>query len=182
MSLSDSSGDSAIFEYIDGELVVHHGTEFRVMTNSPPYDQQLAIMSYWDQVGGLSMLPGTNRAADRFARTSFYLDTVPSFEDGRLAVSAAFSILRNASVPLGVADPDAPNIATTIWRSLADHGAGRYYFDSAISPNSYWVDINNVDLSEGASPLKLELHGHPILAGDVADQFVPAEPFQWLAP
>jgi penicillin V acylase-like amidase (Ntn superfamily) len=35
LSLSDPSGDSAILEYIDGELVIHHGPEYRVMTNSP---------------------------------------------------------------------------------------------------------------------------------------------------
>ena len=37
------------------------------MTNSPKYDQQLALNEYWKQIGGTVMLPGTNRAADRFA-------------------------------------------------------------------------------------------------------------------
>ena len=40
------------------------------MTNSPSYDQQLAINTYWKDVGGLKFLPGTSRAADRFARMS----------------------------------------------------------------------------------------------------------------
>ena len=182
LSLSDKSGDSAIFEYVEGKLIVHHGDEYRVMTNSPTYDEQLALTAYWDQVGGLSMLPGTNRAADRFTRADFYLDTVPEFEDPRLATAAAFSIIRNVSVPLGITDPDAPNLATTVWRSVADHESGRYYFESAISPNVYWVEINKLDLSEGADPQKLELKGHPILAGDVSDKFAPAEPFKWLAP
>ena len=29
------------------------------------------------EVGGLHMLPGTNRAADRFARASFYVHAIP---------------------------------------------------------------------------------------------------------
>lgn len=182
LSLSDKTGDSAIFEYLDGELVVHHGPEFSVMTNSPPFDEQLALTAYWEQVGGLSMLPGTNRAADRFIRTSFYLSAVPEFEDKRLATSAAFSIIRNASVPLGIADPEAPNIATTVWRTVVDHENGLYYFESAISPNVYWVDINELDLTEGSAPQKLELRDHPILAGEVSGKFAPAEPFKWLAP
>ncbi|WP_170763519.1 linear amide C-N hydrolase [Ruegeria lacuscaerulensis] len=182
LSLSDKNGDSAIFEYVDGELIVHHGEEYRVMTNSPIYDEQLALTAYWDQVGGLSMLPGTNRAADRFTRASFYLGSVPEFEDPRMATAAAFSIIRNVSVPLGITDPDAPNLATTVWRSVADHDSGRFYFESAISPNVYWVDIHALDLAEGSQPQKLELKDHPILAGDVSAQFVPAEPFKWLAP
>jgi choloylglycine hydrolase len=59
LALSDSTGDSAIFEYLAGELVVHHGAEFAVMTNDPTYDQQVALCAYWDQVGGNAMLPGT---------------------------------------------------------------------------------------------------------------------------
>ena len=28
LSLSDASGDSAIFEYVDGKLVIHHGKQY----------------------------------------------------------------------------------------------------------------------------------------------------------
>lgn len=43
LSLSDASGDSAIVEYIDGKQVIHHGRQYQVMTNSPVFDQQLAL-------------------------------------------------------------------------------------------------------------------------------------------
>ncbi len=56
--------------------MVHHGRQYQVMTNSPFYDQQLAILDYWQQIGGLTMLPGTNRAPDRFVRASFYINAV----------------------------------------------------------------------------------------------------------
>ena len=35
LAISDSSGDSAIFEYINGNLVIHHGKQYKVLTNSP---------------------------------------------------------------------------------------------------------------------------------------------------
>jgi penicillin V acylase-like amidase (Ntn superfamily) len=44
LALEDSGGDSAIIEYIGSKPVVHHGREFRVMTNDPTYDQQLALL------------------------------------------------------------------------------------------------------------------------------------------
>ncbi|MCP5990141.1 linear amide C-N hydrolase, partial [Klebsiella pneumoniae] len=71
LSVSDAKGDNAIFEYIDGKLVIHHSMDYTVMTNSPTFEKQLALDGYWQQVGGLNMLPGTNRAADRFVRASF---------------------------------------------------------------------------------------------------------------
>lgn len=45
----------------------------KIMTNSPTYDKQLTLNDYWQQIGGLVMLPGTNRASDRFVRASFYI-------------------------------------------------------------------------------------------------------------
>lgn len=48
LALADASGDSAIVEYIDGKRVVHHGREYRIMTNDPTYDQQLALLKQQD--------------------------------------------------------------------------------------------------------------------------------------
>ena len=70
LSLSDASGDSAILEWLDGELVIHHGPEYRTMTNVPPYDQQLAIKRYWQDVNPRETLSGTTRSPDRFTPIS----------------------------------------------------------------------------------------------------------------
>ena len=43
LSISDASGNSAIFEYLNGNLVIHEGRECQVMTNSPTYDKQLTL-------------------------------------------------------------------------------------------------------------------------------------------
>ena len=44
----------------------------------------------------------------------------------KLAVAAVFSQMRSVSVPLGMSDPDHPNISTTLWRTVADHGGMDY--------------------------------------------------------
>ena len=123
LAVSDPSGDSAIFEYIDGRLVIHHGRQYQVMTNSPFYDQQLAILDYWRQIGGLTMLPGTNRAPDRFVRASFYINAVVKSPDPKIAVPAVMSVMRNVSVPYGISTPDKPHISSTLlFRTDAGHG------------------------------------------------------------
>lgn len=71
LAITDETGNTAVLEYLDGNLSIHEGKEFQVMTNSPRYDYQLAINDYWKEIGGLQMLPGTNRSSDRFVRASF---------------------------------------------------------------------------------------------------------------
>lgn len=182
LAISDKSGDSAIFEYLGGKLTIHHGKQYTVMTNSPPFDQQLAISTYWDGVGGQNFLPGTNRAADRFARMDWMLNAVRPGLQPDAAVAEVMSLVRAISVPLGMQDPKEPNIAATRWRTAADLDAGRYFFDAVHSPTVFWVDLAALDLKPGAPALKLDLKGNPILSGEVSKQFKPAEPFKYLAP
>jgi penicillin V acylase-like amidase (Ntn superfamily) len=181
-SLSDTKGDSAVFEYLNGKLVIHHGRDYTVMTNSPVYDQQLAINVYWELVGGKNMLPGTISAADRYVRASYNLKTSPKFKDRREAVASVFSQMRAVSPPLGMSDPDKPNISSTLYRIVADQDSKRYYFDNVLDPSVFFVDLSSVDLSEGAESMKLDVMGPVDLAGDVSKKFTPAKPYEFLAP
>ncbi|HEX6998592.1 MAG TPA: linear amide C-N hydrolase [Gammaproteobacteria bacterium] len=182
LSISDATGDSAIFEYVGGRLVIHHDRAFQVMTNSPTFDQQLAITGYWNDIGGTVMLPGTNRAADRFVRAKFYINAVPHVEDRRTATAAIFSVIRNVSVPIGITTPDQPNISSTRWRTVADHKSRVYYFESALTPNVFWVEFANVDFTPGAGVRVLELGENQsrVFSGDVSSQFVAREPFVFM--
>lgn len=181
LSIADKSGDSAIVEYIDGKLRIHHSSAYTVMTNSPSFDQQLAISAYWNTVGG-NFLPGTGRASDRFARMNWLLNTVPPARDEKTSIATVMSLTRANSVPLGIQDPKHPDIASTRWRVAADLKAKRYFFDSVHTPSVFWVDLDKLDLEPGAKALKLDLQGTPMLSGEVSKAFQPAEPFKFLAP
>ena len=181
LSLADATGDSAIFEYLNGKLVIHHSPKYTVMTNSPTFDEQLAISTYWKNIDGLSFLPGTINSSDRFVRISWSLNAAPKEKDEGLAVATAFSLIRSISVPLGLSEAGKPNIAGTIWRSVSDIATKRYYFESAYSPSIFWVDIDKLKLETGDKPSRLDLTGHPIYSGDVSGKFMPAEPFKFLA-
>jgi len=181
-SLSDPSGDSAIFEFLEGKLVIHHSRDYKVMTNSPIYEQQLAINTYWDLVGGKNMLPGTISAADRYVRACYNLKVSPKFKDRRQAIASVFSQMRAVSPPLGMSDPEKPNISSTLYRIVADSDSKKYYFDNVLDPSVFWVDLTKVDLKEGAKSMKLDVMGTVNLSGDVSAKFTPAEPFKFLTP
>ncbi|VHN99486.1 linear amide C-N hydrolase [Candidatus Rhabdochlamydia sp. T3358] len=192
LSISDATGDSAIFEYIGGKLVIHHGKQYPVMTNSPKFDEQLALNKYWEIIGGQTFLPGTSRAADRFARASFFIQAIPKATDPNYitavpkgtytnqAIASVTSVIRSVSVPLGITTPGQPNIASTLWRSIADHKNRVYYFDSATSPNTFWVSLLDFDLTEGSPIKKLILTDGKVYSGKANDQFEVSEPFHFL--
>ncbi|POG22946.1 choloylglycine hydrolase [Aeromonas bestiarum] len=180
LSISDASGDSAIFQYVDGKLQIHNDRSYQVMTNSPVFDKQLALNEYWEEIGGLIMLPGTNRSADRFARASFYIKTLPKTDQANEAVAGVMSVMRNVSVPMGISTQDQPNISTTLWRSVSDQQHRRYFFELTHLPNTFWVSMEQLDLSVGAPVKKLPLTERQLYAGETADKFVPAKAFTFL--
>jgi len=157
------------------------GGSIRVAIDTPAFEDQLAINTYWNEVGGVKFLPGTHRSSDRFARMSWNLNAAPKESDSRMAAATALSLIRTISVPLGLADPEKPNIAATIWRTVADIHARRYYFESSFNPAIFWADIDKLNLEPGSRPSKLDLSSRPTYAGEVSDKFVPAEPFKFLA-
>jgi choloylglycine hydrolase len=193
LSITDATGDSAIFEYIAGKLVIHHGPEFTVMTNSPEYSQQLAINRYWEGIGGTAFLPGTSRASDRFARAWFginavprkidpnYIAAVPGQKLALQGVASVMSVIRSVSVPLGISTPGQPNIASTIWRTVSDSQNLVYYYDSATVPNAFWVELAKLDFTAGSGTKRLILTAEKSYAGEVSKSFEPAEPFHPLS-
>lgn len=180
LSISDVTGDNAIFEYVDGKLTIHHSKDYKVMTNSPTYDKQLTLNDYWESIGGLTFLPGTNRAADRFARASFYIDALPKTNNEKIAVASVFSVIRNTSVPYGISTPQSPEISSTQWRTVSDSKNLTYFFESSLTPNTFWINLQDMDLTQGAPVMKLSIANGEIYNGDTVKDFKPTQPFKFL--
>lgn len=180
LSISDATGNSAIFEYVGGNLVIHEGRKCQVMTNSPLYEKQMTLNDYWKQIGGLVMLPGTNRASDRFVRASFYINAISQTSNPQGAVAGVFSVMRNVSVPLGISVEGQPNIASTRWRSVSDQKNKVYFFETTLTPNVFWVNLKKMDFTEGAPVRKLSLVNGEIYAGDTANDFKESKPFKFM--
>lgn len=177
LSLSDASGDNAILEYINGKLVIHHDPSYTVMTNDPIFEEQLAINEYWKSIPGNIFLPGTNKAADRFVRASYYIKAIPQTDDSRIALAGAFSVIRQCSVPYGISTEGFPNLSTTRWRTVSDQKNLVYYYEDALSPNAIWVDLKKMDFGKNAKVKKLALDKNQVYAGETSQQFTEAKPF-----
>jgi choloylglycine hydrolase len=171
LALEDALGDSAIIEIVGGKSIVHHGREFRVMTNDPPYDEQLALLKTLDFTHPTSdtPLPGNVNPRDRFQRASYYLAILPRPDTERAGVAGMFAIARNVSVPFG-APYKGFGIYNTEYRTVTDLSERLYFFELTTSPNVIWTDLKKFKLSPGA-PVML-LHPDRIdLSGDVSRHF-----------
>jgi choloylglycine hydrolase len=177
MSLSDKSGDSAVIEYRAGEPRVFHDRRYTVMTNEPSYDVQIENLKKYRTFGGDQPLPGERTPMDRFVRAAYYVAGLQKPADRGEAAAFMFSVIRNISVPFGLGDPDKPNIASTIFRSVQDLTGQRYYFESTYAPNVVWVDYDQIDFNAGGPQMELKVEKKIfMLNGDVTSQFEPAAP------
>lgn len=164
--VTDASGKSIVFEFVDGDLKIHDMGDFRAMTNDPTWTQMTAIMDYWNGVGGKNMLPGTVRSSDRCVRANYFAHHVKPVADVDTAVSITRSVLQVSSVPYTYLIEGEPNLSSTQWRSYAVPSAGRYYFDIVTNPGIYYVDLNKINLKPGASVMKLDTSKETQLVGE----------------
>lgn len=182
LALEDSTGDSAIFEYIDGKLTIHHGRNYTVMTNDPPYDQQLASLKKYNFSNPTAMtpLPGNVNPTDRFVRATYFRNLLKPTAKATEASSSILAIIRNVSVPF-----DAPyssdarfSVYNTEYRTLSDLSNLRYIWEYTRSPNVIWMETKNFNFQKGA-PVKWIDPRSPELSGDISAKFaaVPKAPF-----
>lgn len=179
LSLSDAGGDSAILEYIDGKLEIHHDAAYNVMTNSPPFRDQLAIARYWEDVPPSAFLPGSNRAADRFVRAQTFIRAVVQSDDPTISVASVFSVIRNVSVPYGISVEGHPNLSTTRWRVVADQKHLRYFYESALTPNAFWIDFEKLNFAEDQPVRVLPLSQRETYSGEASSHLVARDPFDF---
>jgi penicillin V acylase-like amidase (Ntn superfamily) len=171
VAIEDASGDSAIIEYVHGEMVVHHGHEFRVMTNDPSYDQQLELIAQHDFSAPTSdtPLPGNVNPRDRFARATYYSALLPEPSNDREAVAGILAVARNVSVPFG-APYQGFGIYNTEYRTVCDLTNRRYFFELTTAPNVLWLNLDDFALDPGAPIMALQ-PDNLSLSGDVGGSF-----------
>lgn len=176
-ALTDRTGTTLVMEYVDGNLTLYKGEQYRVLTNDPAIPQMTAINTYWEGVGGVNMLPGTVRSADRFVRASFFIHHVPDTFEYQEAFGAISSVMGTVSVPYGYEIEGEPNVSSTQWTSIADLFNGKYYFRFADSFGNFWIDLGRLRLNPGAPILKLDTSDHTAIMGCANDKLKKTEGF-----
>lgn len=173
LALEDASGDSAIIEFDQGRMVVHHGRQYTLMTNDPSYDEQLELLARQDfsHPDRDMPLPGNVNPVDRFQRAAYYLALLPEPENTRQAVAGVMAIMRNVSVPFGAPYGDF-GIYNTEYRTVTDLTHRFYFFELTTSPNVIWIELDGLDFSEGTPTRAVDPYDESLI-GNVTSRFTP---------
>lgn len=171
LAIEDAGGDSAIIEFAGGSAVVHHGREFTLMTNDPPYDEQLELLARQDFSHPSSdmPLPGNVNPVDRFQRAAYYSALLPVPDTQRQAVANVMAIMRNVSVPFGAPYRDF-GVYNTEYRTVTDLTHRMYFFELTTSPSTIWVEFDALALAD--EPLAIDPYDES-LSGNVTGRFAP---------
>jgi penicillin V acylase-like amidase (Ntn superfamily) len=171
--LEDASGDSALIEIVGGTPTIHHGPQYDVVANDPPYDEQVAGLERYRPWGGQLGIPGDIVSEERFVRATYYLSHLPTPADAAQAVAGVFGIVRNCQVPYGAPDSRFGTYPTW-WASVTDLTNRVYYFQSTLAPNVVWLELDTLSLEAGDAVRSLDPRD-PHLAGAIDQQLVPTE-------
>lgn len=164
--ITDASGKSAILEFDHGVVKIYDPGDIRVMTNDPQWPDMVAIINYWDKIGGQHMLPGTVSSPDRCVRANYFAHHVQEVADGQLGTSICRSILVNSCVPYTYLIQGEPNVSSTQWRSYANLRDKTYGFEIVTNYGYFYVDLKDLNLRKGAPVLKLDTSNTKDLVGN----------------
>ena len=167
----DASGDSAVIEWVDGEMVVFDNP-IGVATNSPHLDWHLlhlnnyvnltpvnpkplvvegVTLAPFGQGPGMSGLPADDSGPSRFVRATAYVASHTDIPDVRTGEMAAFHILNNFDIPVGfVRDgSDGGLHDQTLWSTIANLTDLRYIVRGVDDPNPVAIDLHETELDGG---------------------------------
>jgi choloylglycine hydrolase len=158
--ICDASGDCAVIEFLEGELVTHNDDDlpYPTLTNST-YDDSMAYADKYFSNAVEMELPAGGGSLERFTRAC---DLSTRFDGAAPTTDYAFSILDNVAST----DEGTP----TVWSIVYDYGDSRIYFKTAAVLETRYIDTSAFDYYN-ATPVKI-LNMNADLSGDVTAEFV----------
>jgi choloylglycine hydrolase len=156
--VSDSRGDCASIEFLDGKLVYHTGETMvrKTLTNST-YTESIEFLKKHEGFGGESPIPEGTGSLERFARAAKLA--------GEYAPGSAQSAIGYA---FGVLD-DVAQGEWTKWTIVYDVENLRIYFRTFANRETRYIDLDSLDFSCATEVKILDVNAD--LAGGVTQMF-----------
>lgn len=178
-AVHDAQGHHLVIEFLNGEMKVYDNP-ISVLTNSPPFDWQIAnLQNYLNlnpqnpnpvtfrgvtlsppgQGSGFLGLPGDWSPPSRFVKTTTYLRFAKPPTNNQEAVTLTEHLLNAVDIPLGeVRDPGKDTGDYTQWTVIKDLTQKVFYFRSYNDLTLKKVDMKKLNMDKDAKmSLSLEM-------------------------
>ena len=158
--VADSSGDVAVIEFLDGELIIFTGSDLPVpvLTNDT-YANSVRYLSLQEGYGGTRTAAAGPESPERFVGAATMMKEYESEQAEADPIAYAFQILR------AVAQED------TQWSIVYDTESRTVRFRTAGVPGERRVSLAGLALDSGSPPLALNLADR--FEGDIALRLSP---------
>lgn len=132
--ISDSFGNAATIEYIDGEMVVHQGSKlpYSILSNCV-YQNSLKYKSSIDKNDSIQYNDWTKNSSGRFVKV---VDLIDDYDGTSSLVDYSFNILENVSQP-----------NNTQWSIVYDINNLKIHYKSSLNSKRQTIDLNRIDFS-----------------------------------
>jgi choloylglycine hydrolase len=190
--VNDASGKSIVIEFNKGAMQVYQNP-LGILTNSPTFDWQLNNLKNYanltpyavkpikidgfnysstGQGAGMVGLPGDTTPPSRFVKMSFLQKSAFEVDSAEEAVVLSDHIIGNVFIANGTVrdEKGTPGSETTQWTVFKDLKNGKLYFKSYQFPALQLVDLNALNLKEGAKIVRLPVSNAVPLATDVSQK------------
>lgn len=190
--INDASGKSIVIEFNKGEKQIYDNP-LGILTNSPTFDWQLNNLKNYanltpygikpiivdgfnysstGQGSGMVGLPGDTTPPSRFVKMSFLQKTAYPVDTAEQAVVLADHLIGNVFIANGTVrdEKGTPGTETTQWTVFKDLKNGKLYFESYDYPALQVVNLNDLNLKEGAKVVRLPVNNPAPIATDVSKQ------------
>ncbi|WP_423393328.1 linear amide C-N hydrolase [Burkholderia sp. LMG 21824] len=183
----DAAGKSLILEWVDGKLKTYDDA-VGVMTNSPPYDWQMAnLRNYVNlsatnasplKIRGLSVrgtgegsgllgLPGDPTPPSRLVQTVFALNLATQPKDIAGSLVLAQKLMDRVDIPMGMVRDQKAQGDWTQWNVFYDHQNRRFYYRTYRDSTLRMLDLRKVDFDQPAKRMPIG-DGKPVIKEIVA--------------
>lgn len=170
--IEDDSGATAVFEFVDGQLVIAQGRDIPVVANAPALPAQLANLARYRPFGGELPPPGDITSLDRFVRASYALHYLPQPTSVAQTVAYVSQAIMQAAKSPGIPYPDGSDYPTR-WITVDDLTNRVLYFWDRESPSAVWVRLDGL-VAQGQGQLRELSLRREGLAGDVTEELADA--------
>ncbi|MEY1640135.1 linear amide C-N hydrolase [Tenuifilum osseticum] len=131
--VSDSSGNSATIEYIDGKMIVHQGSDlpYSVLSNCI-YQNSLSYKSSVERNDSIQYNDWTKNSSGRFVKVTEFID---NYNGTSNLVDYSFNILENVSQP------------NTQWTIVYDISNLKIHYKSLLNSTIQIIDLKEIDFA-----------------------------------
>lgn len=152
LMIEDATGDSAIVEFIEGQMKVYHGPQYQVATNDPPYDKQIKNLENYEKFGGVDPLPSDTYSASRFVLASTFLKELQEPNNIHEAIAHIHKIMERVFQKNNGANVMGDVLKTsTLWTVISDLTNRSLHFFPIDHPQSANIHLSELNFSENAS-------------------------------